>query len=145
MTNVLARIDNINALAESMRAMPTMDPPVKHSFSDGVYAREIFLPATVTIVGKVHKTRHLNIVSGGVCYVVTPIREFIVDASEFPVTFESFAGEQKVVHSHTDVVWTTIHVTDANNIADIEKEVIAENFDEPLILGLVDKLARLLK
>lgn len=145
MTDIVARIDNISALAEVIRKLPTIAPPVKHYFSDGVYAREIFMPETTIIVGKVHKTRHLNIVSSGICSVVTPIREFTVDASKFPVTFESYAGEQKVVYMHTEVVWTTIHLTNSKNVSDIEKEVIAESFDESLISGLVEKLAGVLQ
>ena len=108
--NVVAnRISSIQALVDVVSEMPQIEPPVKHNFSKGVYAREIFMPKDSLVVGKIHKTRHLNIISTGSCTVITPTRKLFIQA---PFTFESLEGEQKVVYMHEDVVWTTIHLTD---------------------------------
>ena len=94
---------------------------VKHHFAPGVYAREALLPAGSCVVGKTHKTEHLNIISKGHCTVHTmgEIKEV-----HGPYTFVSVAGAKKAVYSHTDVIWTTIHVTEETDLKKIEKEVI---------------------
>lgn len=133
-SDVVRRISNIKALSDYMKTLPEMEAQVKHTFSDGVYAREIFMPKDMLIVGKIHKTRHLNIISQGKCRVVTPLRTLEIEA---PFTFESFAGEQKVVYMHEDVVWTTIHLTNETDLAKIEEHCIAKEYDEQLVKSLI--------
>jgi hypothetical protein len=133
--NVETKINNIKKLVNTMKVMPQLDAPVKHHFSKGVYAREIFMCKDMLIVGKIHKTRHLNIISQGKCTVVTPTRRLEIEA---PYTFESFEGEQKVVYMHEDVIWTTIHLTEETNLAKIEEQCIAEDYDEQLIDTLIE-------
>ena len=137
MTNIVARISNIKNLANAMKQMPQVEAPVKHYFSKGVYAREIFMPKDMLVVGKIHKTRHLNIISQGKCLVVTPTRQIKIEA---PFTFESAEGEQKVVYMLSDVIWTTIHLTESTDLAVIEEECIAEEYDEQLVNSLIDSL-----
>lgn len=134
---LMFNINNITNLVDTMKTMPQLDAPVKHHFSKGVYAREIFMPKDMLIVGKIHKTRHLNIVSQGECTVVTPTRRIKIKA---PFTFESLEGEQKVVYMHSDVIWTTIHLTEETDLAKIEKECIAEDYDEQIINSLIESL-----
>lgn len=137
MSNIAKNISHIHQLAECMMDMPQVDSPVKHHFSKGVYAREILMSKNTLVVGKIHKTRHLNIISQGHCTVVTPARKIEVIA---PYTFESVAGEQKVVLMHEDTVWTTIHLTEETDVAKIEKECIAEEYDESLVNQLIGGL-----
>lgn len=35
--------------------------------------------------------------------------------------------------THTDLMWVTVHVTDSTDLEEIEKEVIAEDFNDPAI------------
>lgn len=137
MCKVNTRISDIANLANVMKDMPQLDAPVKHHFSEGVYAREIFMPEGMLIVGKIHKTRHLNIVSQGKCTVVTSARKLEIEA---PFTFESLAGEQKVVFMHTDVVWTTIHLTEETDLAKIEEHCIADSYDDQLVETLLNSM-----
>ena len=132
--NVNKGIAKITALMESMKDMEQLDAPVTHHFSKGVYAREIFMPKGMLIVGKIHKTRHLNIISQGKCTVITPVRKLEIEA---PHTFESFEGEQKVVLMHEDTVWTTIHLTDETDLDKIEAECISPDYDDDLINKLI--------
>lgn len=134
-TGVKARINGIKELVDVMKELPQLDAPVKHHFSKGVYAREIFMPKGMLIVGKIHKTRHLNIISQGKCTVATPTRRLEIEA---PFTFESMEGEQKVVYMHEDVVWTTIHLTEETDLAKIEEQCIVKDYDEQTINALVE-------
>ncbi len=48
-----------------LKKLPQSEIPLKHYFSNGVYAREIIVPTDMVIVGKIHKYESLNIVSKG--------------------------------------------------------------------------------
>lgn len=137
MSQVLKTIDDIQNLISVMGGLPQVDCPVQHSFSDGIYAREITMFAGTCVVGKIHKTNHINIITSGQCTVVTPARSITIDA---PYTFESFAGEQKVVYCHTDVTWTTIHKTDSTDLAVIEQECISSDYNSDLVHSLIMKV-----
>lgn len=101
---------------------PTMD-----NFSDGVYARTIAMPKGAIIVGKKHKTRHLNIIVQGSARVWIEGEVRIITA---PYIFESKENCRKVLYIEEDMLWTTIHVTDETDTNIIEKQIIS---DEPLI------------
>lgn len=126
-------------ILDLQNAMMTMESaldafPVTHHFAPGVYAREMFLPADHTIIGKIHKHAHLNIISKGKVIVSTEDGTRELDASDGPVTFTSFAGTKRAVYVIKDTVWTTIHVTDETELDKIEDEIIAESYDDLKLL-----------
>lgn len=112
--------------------------PLTHTFSDGVYAREIFMPKGMFVVGHVHNTKHLNIVSQGSAYVYMEGRVSLITA---PFTFESNAGVRKALFILEDMFWTTIHVTDETNIETLEETLIDKSKSEDLTS---DKLMELM-
>lgn len=101
--------------------------PLTHTFADGVYVREIFIPAGVLLVGKIHKHSHANFISKGRVSVRTQdgVEELIG-----PCTMVSEAGTKRIVYTHEDTVWTTIHVTNKTDLAEIEAEIIVEDFEQ---------------
>jgi hypothetical protein len=54
-----------------MLQLPQVKLEVVHHFSKGVYARELHIPAGVTLVGEIHKFKNLNILSKGKMLVTT--------------------------------------------------------------------------
>ena len=48
--------------------------PLKHSFSDGIYVREIFIPQGMLLTGKIHKHKHPNFLLKGEVMVKTKKR-----------------------------------------------------------------------
>ena len=101
--------------------------PLTHRFANGVYAREILLPAGSMGVGKIHKHGHLNVITKGRVAVLT---EFGVSEYVAPFTFVSAPGTKRVFYAYEDTVWTTFHGTQSTDLVEIEKEIIAESFDE---------------
>jgi hypothetical protein len=117
-------------LQEELAKFEQLDLPLKHIFAPGAYAREIFLPKGCIVVGKIHKHAHLNIVSRGHVTVVTEFGPREIDARESPVTFTSDAGSKRALYCHTDTVWTTIHLVQSTDLAEIEREIIAPDYAE---------------
>jgi quercetin dioxygenase-like cupin family protein len=99
--------------------------PVTHHHAPGLYAREIFIPAGVLIVGKIHKHSHVNTISKGRVIVAT---EFGTQELVAPVTFVSVPGTKRAVVAQEDTIWTTYHPTEETDLAKIEEEVIAPDF-----------------
>ena len=102
--------------------------PVQHHFAPGAYGREMTLPAGLVVVGKIHKHAHINVISKGRVQVFTE-QEGVLELAA-PCTFVSSPGTKRVVHVLEETVWTTVHVTDKTDLAEIEREVIATDFSE---------------
>lgn len=115
-------------MEEEMRKHPEqLELTVKHYFAPGNYAREIFLPKGCVVTGKIHKHAHLNIISKGKVSVVTEFGPMVIEA---PYTFVSEAGTKRALYADEDTIWTTIHPTDETDVAKIEDEIIAKNYEE---------------
>jgi hypothetical protein len=101
--------------------------PLKHSFVDGAYVREIFLPKNMLFVTKIHKKSHPYFIMRGDVSVLT---ELGIERLKGPLSGITHAGTKRVIYTHEDTVWITVHVTKETDLEKIEKEVIAKNFDE---------------
>lgn len=102
--------------------------PVQHHFAPGAYGREMTLPAGLVVVGKIHRHAHINVISKGRVQVFTE-QDGVLELAA-PCTFVSSPGTKRVVHVLEETVWTTVHVTDKTDLAEIEREVIATDFSE---------------
>jgi hypothetical protein len=103
--------------------------PLTHKFTDGIYIREIHIPAGTYIVGKIHKHSHPNFLMSGIVDVVT---ELGCERLEGPLSMISPPGTKRALRSITDLVWITVHhnPTNTQDLAELEKIVIAESYDE---------------
>lgn len=91
--------------------------PLKHHFTEGVYAREILLPKHSFVIGKIHRHEHLNFLSEGSVLVLT--KEGMKELHA-PCTMISPAGVKRAVFALEDTVWTTVHANPTNE-TDLEK------------------------
>lgn len=118
----------IYALQASMGDLPEVECPLSHVFAPGAYARTIFIPAGTTVVGKIHKHKHLNILSKGSVSVITEGGG--LEHLAGPIVMVSDAGTKRALFAHTDLVWTTVHLTSETDLGMIEDEVIAKTYAE---------------
>jgi quercetin dioxygenase-like cupin family protein len=109
---------------EEMMKMPQVEIPVRHIFSDGVYAREITVPAGAVIMGELHKHTNLNIMSAGRMMLLTDEGWKEIEA---PFTVVSPPGTKRAAYAITDCVWTTILATPETDVAKIEQHFIAKS------------------
>lgn len=100
--------------------------PITHHFAPGLYAREIFIPAGVLIIGKIHRHAHVNTISKGKVVVAT---EFGLQELVAPITFVSKPGTKRAVVAQEDTIWTTYHPTEETDLAKIEEHVIAPSYE----------------
>lgn len=119
------------ALCESSDKTDLSYFPVRHVFAPGCYAREMTIPEGQVIIGKIHKHEHVNVISMGRVQVLS---EFGMEYREAPCTFVSQPGIKRVVYALETTVWTTIHITDETDLAKIEAEIIAPDYNS---LGII--------
>lgn len=114
--------------------------PLVHSYGDGCYVRQIFMPKGTLIISKLHKKTHPYFVMTGVASVAT---ENGVETIQAPYQGITQAGTKRALYIHEDMVWTTVHVTNETDLDKIEEEIIVKDFGE--YDSLVDSLNNSLK
>lgn len=127
--DTLSPLDKLLTLEHEMRKQPQIDLRVRHHFSHGIYARELFIPAGVMLTGEIHKYPQLNILTQGRMSVL--VGEEVKEISA-PFTVSSEAGTKRIAIAHDDSIWMTIHGTHLKNIEEIEEYFIAKSQEEYL-------------
>ena len=111
-----------------------VEAPITHHFADGVYGREMFIPAGTLLTGKIHRFSTLNILAQGEIAVTN--EDGAVRVLKAPAIFVSPPGCKKVGYAITDTVWVNVHPTRIQDVAAIEQKFIVP--EQPLI-GQGDK------
>lgn len=101
--------------------------PLKHSFADGCYVREVFNPKGELIVTKIHKVAHPFFLLKGAMAIQTEEGVKRIKAPHYGITP---AGTKRLIYTEEDCVFVTVHVTKERNLDKIEDEVIAKDFGE---------------
>ena len=116
---ILTMRQKVDKLERSMYAMPQAECPVRHYFAPGMYAREITIPKGVTLVGAIHKTENLCILSKGKLELVTEAGTVVIEA---PATVTCKAGAKNAALALEDAVWTNF-LPNPDNETDTDKLV----------------------
>lgn len=127
MTELTVSRGKINNLEAEMLKLPQVELTTNHYFCNGVYAREIHIPAGVTLSGKVHLSENMNILSAGEISVLT---EDGIKRLTAPAIICSKAGIKRIGHAHTDATWVTILKTELTNPEEIVNQFTVSSFEE---------------
>ncbi len=121
--------ENVFNLQSCMNEMVELktEPEINHYHAPGMYAREMIVKKGVTLVGKIHRHSHINVISKGCIEVVT---EFGSAVYEAPFTFVSEAGVKRCMNVLSDAIWTTFHTANTDDIAQLEKDLVVDSYEE---------------
>ena len=111
---------------------PQIELPLLHDFSKGVYLRQIMMPKGSLVLGKTHKTEHLNIVMSGSASVLIDGEVKFIKA---PYVFNSGKGIKKILYIHEEMIWATVHVTEETNMDKLEKLMVYTEKEEKELLS----------
>jgi hypothetical protein len=100
---------------------------LEHFFADGLYIRVMYGEQGTINVSKLHKTTHPYFVMKGDAVVFTENGKVRVKGPHFGITK---AGTKRVVYFNEDTIWVTVHATNERDLDRIEKETIAESYNE---------------
>lgn len=99
--------------------------PLKHSFAEGLYIRQITVPAGVLTVTKIHKYSHVAFLLKGKMRI---LEESGVKYIEAPAYFITAAGTKRIIYHETEVVLVTVHATTETDVDKIEEAIIAKTY-----------------
>jgi len=116
-------INNMTIAQEFAEKLGTfeVDPCVVHHFSDGLYAKEMTIPANYQACQHAHNYSHLSILAKGRVLVETDDwkKEF-----KAPACIEIKAGVFHKITSLEDCVWFCVHATDETDPEKVDEILI---------------------
>ena len=88
-----------------------------HTFTPGMYIRQIFIPARTILTSRIHLTEHPYVISKGDISVWT--KETGTVRLKAPHSGVTKPGTRRLLFAHDDTIWTTYHVTDETDVEKI--------------------------
>lgn len=115
---------NLEELEGELCKLEQVNCPVTHRFSEGLYIRELFMPAGTVAVGHFQNFRHYNVMLKGRVVVLN------ADGSKTelvaPYTFTAEPG-RKIGYVLEDMVWQNVYPTTETDIDKLEKKYITKS------------------
>ena len=103
--------------------------PIKHTFADGVYIRQMDMLKGSVVVGAIHKHLHAWFLLTGHITVAT---EDTTEDYIAPCYVVSTPGVKRVILANEDSIFVNIHKNPSNTkaIDELEKQIVALNYEE---------------
>ena len=103
--------------------------PIKHTFADGVYIRQMDMVRDSIVVGAIHKHLHVWFLLTGHVIVTTEdaTKDYIA-----PCYVVSTPGVKRVILAKEDSIFVNVHKNPSNtqDVDQLEKEIVALNYKE---------------
>lgn len=119
-----SHLEEVESIEEILLRLPQLEIPTYHSFSPGVYVREVVMPAGAFVIGHQHKTKHFNFVLSGRARVMM---DGVLQEIVAPCYFESGENVRKILHIEEEMRWATIHATPETDLAKLEELLIVKS------------------
>ena len=103
--------------------------PIKHTFADGVYIRQMDMAKDTVVVGAIHKHLHVWFLLTGHVSIAT---EDTTEDYIAPCYVVSTPGVKRVILAHENSIFVNVHKNPSNtqDIEKLEKEIVALNYKE---------------
>ena len=103
--------------------------PLKHTFADGIYVRQMSMNPGSVVVGAIHKHLHVWFLLTGHISVVTEenTEDYIA-----PCYVVATPGTKRVIYANEESIFVNIHKnpTNTQDIQQLEKDIVAKDFKE---------------
>jgi len=123
------RIDQLEV--KMVEDFAVVDCPLSHTFTKGLYIRQVFIPANTLATSEIHKTQHPFTISKGRVLISEGNGEWVEVWA--PYTGITQPGTRRVVCALEDTIWTTYHA--CRSITGKEDELGAD--DKELIINKI--------
>lgn len=137
----LSPVDKLTVLHLAVASMPQVDNlETVHRFADGIYSRQLSIPAGTTLVSKTHARECFFLVLSGELGVYRDDGA-LAERITGPAIFTMPAGK-RAVYAHTDVVCMTMHRLDnpkTKDLEEVEAQVIIPEKTLPVLFTVHNK------
>ena len=103
--------------------------PLKHTFTDGIYIRQMSMKKDSFVIGKIHRHNHVWFLLTGHIRVVD---ENNAVEHLAPCYVEAPAGSKRVIYAVEDSIWVNVHAnpTNTQDLKELEDLIIAKDYEE---------------
>jgi hypothetical protein len=123
--------DDIIDMAEAIISEgEPVEMPLTHKFTDGMYIRQIDMPAGAVLTSMIHNTNHPFCVIKGKCKVYDGDEVIEIEA---PYNGITPANTRRLILIEEDTVWITYHATELTDVDEIEKQIINTEYKNELL------------
>ena len=126
---LIAKADGENIEGDGKNIIHSKNFPLKHTFADGVYVRQMDMKAESLVVGAIHNHLHVWFLLTGHLAVSTEdaMEEFIA-----PCYVVASPGSKRVIYAMEDSIFVNIHKNPENikDIEKLEKEIVSLKLEE---------------
>ena len=121
---LISKADGENIEGDGKNIIHSKNFPLKHTFADGIYVRQMDMKADSLVVGAIHNHLHIWFLLTGHLAVSTEdaIEEFVA-----PCYVVASPGSKRVIYAMEDSIFVNIHKNPRNikNIEKLEKEIVS--------------------
>jgi quercetin dioxygenase-like cupin family protein len=110
-----------NSMSAVEKQLKDLGGEITHHFSDGLYAKESFVPANTSIMKHMHDFSHLSILAKG---RVAVLKGEVIEIIDAPACIEIKANVVHGITAMSDCVWFCIHATDEKDPSKVDDVLI---------------------
>ena len=126
---LLDNVDEENIIGNKGEIVRSEKFPLKHTFADGIYVRQMTMKQDSVVVGAIHNHLHIWFLLTGHITVATE------DSTEdyiAPCYVVSTPGVKRVIYANKESIFVNIHKnpTNSQDIKWLEKEIVATSIEE---------------
>jgi quercetin dioxygenase-like cupin family protein len=114
-------------LESTILKMKQVEIPLEHFFAPGLYLRQMTMPATSVLTGRIHKTEHYCMLLKGVVDVASEAGTTRYTA---PAVIHATPGTKRAIYALEETIWVNIHhnPTDEKDLDKIEEIFTAPSY-----------------
>ena len=131
----------VDLLQAALATREQIKPPLTHSFTPGLYIREIVMPASALIISKIHKTEHPYVIlRGKVSVWIDGVGVQTITGPHIGITKP---GTRRILYIHEECHWATFHPTNETDVEKIEDQIILKrdlNVDAADVASVCEQL-----
>ena len=126
---LIENTDGKNIISDKGNVVRCEEFPLKHSFADQIYIRQMNMKKDTLVVGAIHNHLHVWFLLAGSLTIVTETssEDFIA-----PCYVISKPGAKRVIYAHEDSIFVNIHKNPDNikDIDELEAIIVSKNYKE---------------
>ena len=126
---LISEADGVNIEGDGKTILHSDNFPLKHTFADGIYIRQMDMKTGSAVIGAIHNHLHAWFLLTGRLVVAT---EDLIEEYVAPCYVLATPGSKRVIYAVEDSIFVNVH-KNPNNIKDIEeleKEIVSKTFKD---------------
>ena len=126
---LLNSVNDKNIVSNNGEIVRSDEFPLKHTFADGIYIRQMEMRKDSVVVGAIHNHLHVWFLLTGHITVVT---ESSTENYISPCYVVSTPGVKRVIYANEESIFVNVHKNPSNtqNLDELEAEIVSKNYKE---------------